>query len=346
MAPGVKPGAFDPRLAIIPAAAAGLAALVYGADAARAGPAPGAPELRPGRRLSRHRRPGAGPPLRLLPQRRLSSRGGFSLDGYDSLMKGGHDGVVIAPGDAKDSSLFQRVNLPATDKRSTCRRATTRPSRATQIAALKAWIDAGAPRGQISQLKRPTPRRTALQKAMPAAEGAEGDDGPADAAGVARPAGGGRRRRYGGDQAWRRRTSSSAACRRPPTWSRSTTTASTRSPTPRSPRWPRSGAQILSLNLRSAGVTDGQLKTIAGFKNLRDLRLQDDPVTDAGLAQLGGLGGLQTLNLASTKISDGSLATLERMTGLNRVFLWNTAVSAPALDRYKAQNAKVAVVSA
>jgi hypothetical protein len=41
----------------------------------------------------------------------------------------------------------------------------------------------------------------------------------------------------------------------------------------------RFGPNILRLNLRHAGVTDAYVKTIAGFSNLRRLRLEENAIT-------------------------------------------------------------------
>ena len=74
---------------------------------------------------------------------RDKAKGRLRLDSLDRLMRGGQDGAAVIPGDAAKSLLFQRVTLPAADKKympSDGKPALT----AGEIQMIKGWIDAGA----------------------------------------------------------------------------------------------------------------------------------------------------------------------------------------------------------
>jgi len=68
-------------------------------------------------------------------------RGELRLDAKVFAFKGGHDGAVIVPGDVARSPLFKRITSTDDDERMPPK---GKPLSAAQIAAVKAWIDAGA----------------------------------------------------------------------------------------------------------------------------------------------------------------------------------------------------------
>ena len=82
---------------------------------------------------------------------------GFRLDQKDAALKGGYSGAVIVPGDAGASKLLDRVT---SDKANFQMPPGGPPLSAEQIAALRAWIDAGAgwpesaPAKQLTQEQR------------------------------------------------------------------------------------------------------------------------------------------------------------------------------------------------
>ena len=65
------------------------------------------------------------------------------LDSYAALLRGGKDGTVIKPGDPKNSELFHRISLPASDERA------MPPSGKTaltpdEVTVIRLWIAQGA----------------------------------------------------------------------------------------------------------------------------------------------------------------------------------------------------------
>ena len=83
-----------------------------------------------------------------------SKMGGFVMESYDLLMKGGKDGPAIAPGKSEQSRLIQMLEGKVQPRMPFG----TDPLPAGDIAALKAWIDAGAKgpaTGEASQTLAP-----------------------------------------------------------------------------------------------------------------------------------------------------------------------------------------------
>ena len=79
--------------------------------------------------------------------------------------------------------------------------------------------------------------------------------------------------------------------------------------------------------------TDGMLKELVAFGELRALDLFLSDVTDAGLLELPRMKNLRSLNLSSTKISDKTLDVLAKLDGLTTLSLGDTEVTADAVKK-------------
>jgi hypothetical protein len=85
--------------------------------------------------------------------------------------------------------------------------------------------------------------------------------------------------------------------------------------------------QVYALNLADAKATDDGWASLEVLKNLATLHLERSSVTDAGLAHLAPLSNLQYLNLYGTGITDEGLKHLAGLKHLQRLYLWQTKVS-------------------
>jgi mono/diheme cytochrome c family protein len=85
--------------------------------------------------------------------------------------------------------------------------------------------------------------------------------------------------------------------------------------------------QVYALNLADAKPSDEGLAPLAQLTNLAVLHLERSATTDAGLAHIGGLANLQYLNLYGTEIGDEGLKHLAGLKHLRRLYLWQTKVS-------------------
>jgi internalin A len=98
-------------------------------------------------------------------------------------------------------------------------------------------------------------------------------------------------------------------------------------------------ANLKSLNLGDARVTNAGLKSLAGLKNLETLDLGfTKDVGDPGLSLLVRLPSLKMLGLAGTKVTDAGLSLLPSFKTLQEVRLGATAVTdrvVPSLEACK-----------
>jgi Leucine-rich repeat (LRR) protein len=101
--------------------------------------------------------------------------------------------------------------------------------------------------------------------------------------------------------------------------------------------------QIEDLNLRHAGITDAEVKTIAGFTHLRRLRLEENDITDAAAKDIASLKDLSYLNLTNTKITDTGFSAVAALPNLQDLYVWGTAVTPAAVDKMKAERKGVTV---
>jgi cytochrome b561 len=339
MAPGVGPGP-HPRLVAIPAALAVVAAMVYL-------PRPPQAAVRtPPKSLAQADiyLDIVGPAL----ERRCASchgeeqsRGGLSLEGYEAVMRGGRGGAEVLPRDADHSPLIKRMLLPHNEEGAMPKG--DRPKMGQeQIAAIKVWIDAGAPRGPVGSLKLSPAQVAVLQQAMPKTEG-EQDDAFAVAGAEPLPV------VPAADPQVVTRLEAEAFNIRRVANTTNLLVVDYVSPKPISDptvaELAKIGPQILNLNLNLSGLTDAQLKTIAGFRNLRVLKLQRDPVTDAGVAELARLPELRQLVLSESKVTDAALPKLASLKRLESVYVWSTGATPAGVERFKAEHKGVKAVA-
>jgi hypothetical protein len=341
MAPGVRPGELaNPRLLAIPAGVALVAAAAYLAQ-------PKAPPPRP--------KPASlaqadlyldivGPAL----TRRCASchnddeaRGGLSLVNYAALEQGGIDGPVLKPGDPLHSELFHRVTLPRADKLYMPQNGKP-PLNRSQTAALRLWIQLGAPRtGLVGRFKLDAAQTMSLQNALASLGGGEEastDEFAVDKSLPTVPA---------APAAVRSHLEAVGFVVRP--LSRASHllvvdfTASRPLNADDFASLGRIGPQVRALNISEGQAKDAQLKALAPLTNLVRLRLDDDPITDAGLANLAALKSLTYLNLVGSKITDAGLSRLDALPKLHELYLWDTTVTPQAVERFKAAHPEVRV---
>ena len=101
--------------------------------------------------------------------------------------------------------------------------------------------------------------------------------------------------------------------------------------------------QLVSLSLNKMPVTDDELKTIAGFTNLRRLNLSFTDISGKGLEVLSSLPHLQQLSVSGTRLSAKDLARLKAFKNLSVLHAWNTPVKATEQVEVQQQLGKVQV---
>ena len=74
---------------------------------------------------------------------------------------------------------------------------------------------------------------------------------------------------------------------------------------------------LRSLTLRSTGVTDAGMKTVAGLKQLESLYLEETKITDAGLADLTLLPKLTGLSVCDVPVTDAGTRLVAKIPSLD-----------------------------
>ena len=230
---------------------------------------------------------------------------GLRLDFYDLLMKGGRDGVVIAPRKPDQSLILQRVTLSPTDLHFMPAEGKT-PLTADEIAALRAWILSGAsptaasipgismarentdlplqPVGDYSYLMNEIRQMQSSESAKLVAVSATPSDGLI------------------------LRTSNVAS----------------KFDDAQLARFQKFAPFIVEAELGRTAVTDACFDTLSKLSNLRALHLEGTGVTGRALAKLSPLSQLSYLNLSGTKVTNDALAPLKVMPNLRHIYLFNT----------------------
>lgn len=99
--------------------------------------------------------------------------------------------------------------------------------------------------------------------------------------------------------------------------------------------------QIVELNLDNMPVSDGDIKTIAQFKNLRRLNLNFTAITGNTLEQLKNLLFLKSLSLSGTPVKPSQLTALTALPKLRAVYLWNTNVAHSDISSLEEKNKNI-----
>lgn len=81
--------------------------------------------------------------------------------------------------------------------------------------------------------------------------------------------------------------------------------------------------QIVDLNLAKMPVTDGDLKIISRFENLRKLNLNFTEVSNKGLTELKALKHLQHISVSGTAVTYEGIRQIIHLPALKEVFIWS-----------------------
>ena len=238
---------------------------------------------------------------------------GLRLDFYDLLMKGGKDGTVIAPRNPDHSLLLQRVTLSPNDRHFMPAEGRT-PLTADEIAALRAWILAGA-----------SPTGSSIPGIATAAESA---DLPLQPVGA-----------YSDLMNEIRQMQSSegaklvAVSAKPSDGLilRTTDVASTFNDAQLA-RFQRFAPFIVEAELGRTAVSDSCFDTLSKFVNLRALHLEGTAVTGRALGKLSSLSQLTYLNLSGTKVTSDALVPLKSIPNLRHIYLFETPAEPASAD--------------
>jgi uncharacterized membrane protein len=257
-------------------------------------------------------------------------KGKFRMDEYELLVEGGEEGKGIEPGNAAESAIVVRIELPLEEDEH------MPPDGKKQIedhelVLIKWWLDqGGSPTAKLADLpktpevesalaKRVTPEQLAAAKAQQdLADKKRTTERSAIAGSLASL-----QQEFPGAISFEAQNSSAVVF----------SAVSMRQAFANdqlgklSPVVPA----LVSLDLSGTRVDDSGLRQLEPAKQLRMLRLSETPVTDAGLAIIAKMNTLESLNLYGTQITDAGLATLGGLANLKYLYLWQTKVTDEAV---------------
>jgi len=229
------------------------------------------------------------------------------------------DKDLIVPGEPEKSELYERITLPADDKKRMPQKADPLPKELIDL--IGQWIKEGAvlpaaaatvapaaPAEASAETKEPSSEEDAKQDDLPLPEVTPA---PQEAIDALTKVGAQVMPLFGGSSLL---TVSFAHRGEPPTDTEVALLSGI-------------AEQVYALNLAGAKLSDAGMAPLSGLKNLSVLHLERSDVNDAGLAHLAGLANLQYLNLYGTAISDEGLKHLSGLKHLKRLYLWQTRVS-------------------
>lgn len=262
------------------------------------------------------------------------SKGKFRMDTYDLLVKGGKEGDGIEPGNALDSNIVFRAELPDDDDEH------MPPDGKTDIedhelAVVKWWIDQGAdPTKTVGELELSDEIRDAIGKLNLTL--AFREDHAHDKVEKEKAKGPSEDLRKSVDdlaenfpgaltfesQESANLTFTGVSMRRNLTDEKFATVA---------PLIPR----MVTIDLSATGITDESVKILAPAENLRMIRLSETEIGDAALETLVKLQKLESINLFGTKVTDAGVKKLAALPNLKRLYLWQTDVSEETIKELK-----------
>ena len=93
-------------------------------------------------------------------------------------------------------------------------------------------------------------------------------------------------------------------------------------------------ANIVMLDAGKTKLTGASIPAIAGFTNLKELRLHETQMTDEDVAKLAPLRKLAKINLNGTDVTDRSVEFLMRFPNLVQLAAWDTTISPMAAKTF------------
>ena len=260
------------------------------------------------------------------------------MGSYDSTLVGGDTGRAVVPGNLEASELIYRTGLPPDDEAFMPAEGKT-PLTAEQVAILRWWVGAGAPRATtVGALGVPADVEPLL-----AAQLGLGGASPSAAA---LPAAGSAT----ADSELVAKLFAAGFLARQVSQSDAGLVVSVSSPGTKLgaealAALTAAAAEIVDLNLANTALDDAGLAAIGALPAATHLRLARNQLTDASLSALArGSPQLRHLNVyGNAGISDAAVETLGSIATLREVFLWQTGVSADAAARLRARNPELVV---
>lgn len=256
------------------------------------------------------------------------AKGKLRMDTFDLVMKGGKEGSGIDPGEALDSNIIFRAELPVDDEEHMPPEG-KKDILDHELLIVKWWIDEGAdPAVKMGDLDAPEEVLAAIAKmdeevsldtaaVAPEEEVVDGLLGDVMHLEEVFPGAFSYDEETGGEIVFdgvklRSSFNDKAFAQLEPVI-----------------------GEIVSMDLSATAVTDKSVALLAKAKKLRVLRLAETGVSDAALDGLVKLESLESVNFYGTSVTGGGLAKLAVLPNLKTLYLWGTEVSGEDLVNLK-----------
>lgn len=254
------------------------------------------------------------------------TKGELLMTTVTGLLKGGKNGPIWLAGDALNSHIIQRANLPLDDKKHMPPKGKAQLT-PQEIGLLTAWVQSGADvKKPLKALAANDPMRAFLQK---------------------------EERKKESSTVYTFEPASESTLEKLNNPFRVVFPLAHNSPALQADFFVRQAykpeqlgelsdikKQLVVLNLSNMPIKDEDLSNIAQFEQLEKLNLNNSDITGKTLSKLGSLSKLQSLSLSGTKVTKASFQSLGNMPNLTEVFVWNTPISEKELAELKKQHPK------
>ena len=249
---------------------------------------------------------------------RNKHKSNLRLDSFEAVMHGGKHGLVIKAGDSKDSELFRRITLPASDH--DFMPSERQPLGAGDVKYIEQWIMSGAsgtlPASAIHDAG-PNPPAIAEVSFEDVDSNAVATQRAPIATIVEKL-----QRRLPNVIDYRSRGSSEIVVNA--AWMQSKfgdDELAELSPL---------ATHIVTADFSNTSITDKSAAGIAAMTQLRILRLMHTRISDESVRSLGALNELESLSLFDTPVTSAALSTISRLPKLQHVYVSGTKISSDA----------------
>ncbi|MFK7850471.1 MAG: c-type cytochrome domain-containing protein [Akkermansiaceae bacterium] len=260
------------------------------------------------------------------------SKGRFRMDTYELLVKGGKEGEGIEPGNALDSNIVFRAELPEDDDEHMPPEG-KKDIEDHELAVVKWWIDSGAdPEKTVGELELTDEIRTAIGQLefVSATSGDEGagekptSDGPSEEFKKAVSELG---EQFPGGLTFESQASSNLTFTGVSMREKLTDEEFTKLKPVIS--------KLVTVDLSSSSITDASVALLADAENLRMVRLSETGISDTAIDTLVQLQNLESVNLYGTAVTDEGVKKLSMLPNLKMLYLWQTEVSQEVIEELK-----------
>lgn len=251
-------------------------------------------------------------------------KAGLRMDGAWAIKMGSENGKVLVPGNADDSELWWRTDLPEDDDDFMPPTGKADPLSAEEKALFKKWIDQGADFGEWMGSLEGKPKEVSNSgDKMPVSEIQEVYKALSE--GLEAPK----------EEAWKNVTAAGGRvmplAAGSPLLSIDFRLVREEADDAKIGSISAVGNHVAQLDLSKTAVTDAGLAPISDLGRLVKLDLSQTSVSDEGLKALGGLKELRYLNLYGTQVSDAGLKPIQGLENLENLYLWQSKVTAKGI---------------